>query len=112
MAGLLLATLVVTVLVAVGLAVLVAVTVVPLFLTLQVADARGASPARAITGGSLAVLLGLGAAYGLRSHLVAAVCCLLVSWAGPLLTRTLPAGGRLMGRAGRHELPRAHPTSV
>jgi len=94
--------------VAVVTAVLVAVTVLPLFVALQMADARGFSPARwvVVTGAGIAV--GLGSAYVLHgresSPRLLPLVPLLLTWVGPSLLLLLAPSQRLLGgRAGQHE---------
>jgi hypothetical protein len=107
MGGLLVATVTFTVIVAVLVAVLAMVTVVPVFVTLQMADARRFSTTRWFLFSGLTVLAGLGYAYLLHKHdaprLVTALP-LALSWAGPGALWLLEEGQeRFGGRAGRHK---------
>jgi hypothetical protein len=107
MGGLLVATVTFTAIVAVSLAVLVAVSVLPLFVTLQMADSRRFSTFRWGAASSIAVLGGLGGAYLLHEHDVARLLTVLpmvLTWAGPAALWLLEEGQtRLGGRAGLHE---------
>lgn len=102
------AALVVALVVALGLALLYAVTVVPLLLALGMAERRGFGTARwgalAIAG----VLVGLAAALLVRLgglHLGIQLLALMVTFSAPMALWLLGAGDRLGGRAGRHESP-------
>lgn len=108
MGGLLVTLIVFPLLVALGTAALVAVTVLPLYVALNMADARGFSTARwlAVAGGL--VVIGLGYAYVLRgsANLPTAVALLplVLTWGGPAALWLLEARQtRIGGRAGRHE---------
>jgi hypothetical protein len=96
-----------TVLVALLVAALVLVTVAPLFVALQMADARRFSTGRwgALAGG--AVVVGVAASYVLHSHdapRLLVLLPLLVTWAGPAALWMLePGESRFGGRAGLHE---------
>lgn len=108
MGGLLVTTVVFTLLVAVATAALVAVTVLPLYVALNMADARRFSTTRWMIVASLFVLVGLAAAYELHGHhgvpKVLALLPLVVTWGGPGALWLLEADQvRLGGRAGRHE---------
>lgn len=105
MLGMLVATITVTVLVAVAVAALSAVTVLPVFVALQMADARRFSTTRWFSVAAVGVLLGLDAAWSLhRHHHLLAAVPLILTWAGPgLLWLLEPTQVRLGGRAGRHE---------
>lgn len=107
MGALLVATLSFTVIVAFGVAVLVALTVAPVFVSLQMADARRFSTARWFVVSAGTVLAGLGYAYVLHGTDVPRVVQLLplpLTWAGPGALWLLEgAQSRLGGRAGRHE---------
>ena len=107
MVGLLVATVTFTVIVVVALALLAAVTVVPLFVTLQMADARRFSTFRWGAVSAVAVVVGLGAAYLLHKHDVArliSVLPLVLTWGGPAGLWLLEDGQtRVGGRAGLHE---------
>lgn len=102
---LLLALLVSTVVVAVALAALAGVTVVPFVVALHLAAARALSAARVGTAAAMGVLLGLGLAGALLLRGAPAVLALLalaLTWAVPVALRPLGAPS-LAGRAGRHE---------
>jgi Cu/Ag efflux pump CusA len=108
MVGLLVTLVTFTVLVALLLAALVVVTVLPVFVALQMADARGFSTARWLIVSGLTVLAGVGYAYLLHKHThvptVVALLPLGLTWAGPGALWLLEAGQtRLGGSAGRHE---------
>jgi hypothetical protein len=107
MGGLVVATVSFTVLVAVALAVLVALTVVPVFLSLQMADVRRFSTLRWFLVSAATVLVGLGYAYVLHKHhlpRIVKVLPLLLTWAGPAALWLLEEGQtRVGGSAGRHE---------
>jgi hypothetical protein len=107
MGGLLVATVTFTVLVALVLAALVVVTVLPVFVALQMADARRFSTARWFAVSSFFVLVGLGYAYVLHKHGAARFLQplpLLLTWAGPAALWLLEERQvRIGGRAGRHE---------
>lgn len=107
MVGLLVTLVSFTVLVAVGLALLVAVTVVPVFFALQMADARRFSTARWFAVAGLAVLAGLALAYVLHKHDAPRVLQLLplvLTWLGPAALWLLSEDQvRIGGRAGSHE---------
>ena len=108
MADLLLAALVFPLLVALGVAGLAAVTLVPFVVALQMADARRFSTAR---WGALTIacsLVGLAlAALVVRSDTLPSVAALLplaLTWAGPAGLWLLTGEEELVGgRAGRHE---------
>lgn len=108
MGGLLVATVTFTVLVVLLLVVLVAITVLPLFVTLQMADARRFSTGRWFVVSAVAVLVGIGYAYVLHkhSHLPRGIALLplVLTWAAPAALWLLEQGQtRLGGRAGQHE---------
>lgn len=108
MVGMLVTTVTFTLLVALGLAALLAVTVVPMFVSLQMADARRFSTARCLAFSAATVLAGIGYAYVLHSRAdvptVVAALPLLLTWAGPGALWLLEAGQwRYGGRAGEHE---------
>jgi hypothetical protein len=96
-----------TILVVLLLAVLVALTVVPVFLALQMADARRFSTGRWAALSAGAVVVGLGLAYVLHQHdlpRLVVLAALVLSWAGPAGLWLLAADdSRLGGRAGLHE---------
>lgn len=107
MLDLLAATAVLLVIVAVGAAALVGMTVVPFVLATDLAEARRGSTARA---GALAlggIAVGLGLAFAVvRSDLPSAlvVLPLALCWAVPLaLWLTGESEGRVVGRQGHHE---------
>lgn len=108
MLGVLFATVVFTALVTAGLAVLVALTVLPVFVSLQLADARHFSTPRWFTLSAGAVLVGLGYADALHRHghlpLVVIALPLLFTWAGPGALCLLEGRQtRIGGRSGQHE---------
>lgn len=107
MGGLLVATVTFTVLVALLLAALVAVTVLPVFVSLQLAERRRFSTARWFVVSSVGVLLGLGVAYVLHKHGVSRFVQsvpLVLTWVGPAVLWLLEERQvGLGGRAGRHE---------
>jgi Cu/Ag efflux pump CusA len=108
MVGLLVTLVTFTVLVAVAVAALVAVTVVPVFVALQMADARRFSTARWLVFSLLTVLVGVGYAYLLHKHThvptIVALLPLGLTWAGPGALWLLEAGQtRIGGTAHRHE---------
>lgn len=94
--------------VAVGLAVLYAVTVVPFLLAVGMAERRGFSTGRWGGLALLGVLLGLGLALAVRAAdlpRVLQLLALLGVFAAPAALLVLDSGSRLGGRAGRHETP-------
>jgi hypothetical protein len=107
MGGLLVATVTFTLIVIVLLAVLVAVTVLPVFVALQMADARRFSNARWGAISLVTVALGLSVAYLLHKHDASRVLValpLVLTWAAPgalwlLETQQTSIGGR----PGLHE---------
>lgn len=107
MVGLLVATVTFTLIVVIAVALLVAVTVVPMFATLQMADARRFSTFRWGAVSAVTVLVGLGTAYLLHQHhavRVISVLPLVLTWAAPAALWLLEEGQtRLGGRAGLHE---------
>lgn len=108
MGGLLVTLIVFSLAVAVGTALLVAVTVVPLYVALNMADGRGFSTARWFVVSGLLIAVGLGYAYLLHAHTKVptpvALLPAVLTWAGPgLLWLLEPGQTRLGGRAGRHE---------
>ena len=105
MLGLLVATVSFTLLVALVVAALTAVTVVPVFVALQLADTRRFSTARWLVISSFGVLVGLDGAWSLhRHHHLLAVVPLLLTWGGPVMLSLLEEGQtRFGGRAGAHE---------
>ena len=106
MSDLLLATLTLVVLVAVALAVLAALTVIPFFMTLQLAEARHFSLFRwgaiSLAGSVFGLLVALVVLRGDVPPSLAAVV-LLPILAAPALLLLLPPRNRLGGRAGRHQ---------
>jgi len=105
MLDLLVATAVVTALVALGLALLAAVTLVPFVLTLRRAEAHRLSSARWGTvslAGSL-VALALGLLLVRQGSGAVAVAALPLAFLGPLLLWALDGHPAVGGRAGRHE---------
>lgn len=107
MVGLLVTLVTFTVLVALAVALLVAVTVVPVFVALQMADVRRFSTGRWGAISSAGVLIGLGLAYELHKHDASklfVVLPLLLTWATPVALWLLDESQqRLGGRAGLHE---------
>ncbi len=104
MGDLLLALLVFTVLVALGLTLLAGLTIVPFVAALHLAEVRGLSSARVSAGAAGGVLLGFalaGAVLLLDAPRLLVVPALLLVWAVPLGLRLLSAPA-LAGRAGRH----------
>lgn len=105
MTDLLLAAVALTALVAVGLAVLAALTVVPFMVSLQLAEARRFSPTRWGTLALAGSVFGLAvAALILRADSPTALAAvgLLPMLACPALLKLLPPGDPLGGRTGRH----------
>ena len=100
------ATLAVTLIVALGLVLLAAITLLPFFVTLQRADALRFSTARwgavSLVGSLLAVAFALLVLRSDRSALLA-VLGLPLAGLGPLLLALFEGGERVGGRAGRHE---------
>ena len=95
-------------LVALGLAVLYALTVVPVLLSLAMAERRGFSTGRWAGLALLGVLLGLGlAAVAVRADAprVLQVVPLALAFAAPLGLWLLQGTEAVGGRAGRHESP-------
>ena len=108
MGDLLLAVLVFALLVALGLALLAAVTLVPFVVALRMADARRFSTTRWGAVTIVASLVGLGLALlFVRSDTLPSIAALLpltVTWAGPGALWLLTGEEELVGgRAGRHE---------
>jgi hypothetical protein len=107
MADMLVATVVFTLIVAVLLAVGVAVTLLPAYVALQLADARRFSTARWFAVSAAGILGGLGLAYllhGSGAPAVVALLPLVFTWLGPALLSLLDEDQtKLGGRAGRHE---------
>lgn len=107
MAGLLVTIVVFSVIVALGVAVLVALTVGPVFAALQMADVRRFSTGRWGAISTAGVLIGLGITYELHKHdapKLLVVVPLLLTWATPAALWLLDESQqRLGGRAGLHE---------
>jgi hypothetical protein len=107
MADMLVAMVVFTLIVAVLLAVGVAVTLLPAYVALQLADARHFSTARWFAVSAVGILGGLGLAYLLHrsgAPVVVAVLPLVFTWLGPAVLSLLNEDqATLGGRAGRHE---------
>lgn len=107
MVGLLVTLVTFSVLVALALAVLVAVTVVPVFVALQMADARRFSTGRWGAVSALGVVAGLLLAYVLHKHdaaRIVQVVPLVLTWVGPAALWLLAEDQvRIGGRAGSHE---------
>jgi ABC-type Mn2+/Zn2+ transport system permease subunit len=107
MVGLLVTLVTFTLLVALGVALLVAVTVVPVFVALQMADVRRFSTGRWGAASMAGVVLGLGLAYELHKHSaprLLVVLPLLLTWVTPCGLWLLSEDQtRIGGRAGLHE---------
>lgn len=108
MGGLLVTLIVFPLAVALVTAALVAVTVLPLYVTLDMADARRFSTARWFVASAVLIVLGLGYAYLLHSHTKVstpvALLPLILTWGGPGALWLMDEGQtRIGGRAGRHE---------
>lgn len=108
MIDLLLAAVTLPLLLAVGLALLAAVTLVPFVLALQMADTRSFSCARwgavALAGSALGLLLALVFSRSDRIPTATALLPLTFTWAGPGLLWLLTGDeARVGGRAGAHE---------
>jgi hypothetical protein len=107
MGGLLVATVTFTLIVIVVLALLVAVTVLPAFVALQMADSRRFSTGRWGALSMVTVALGLASAYLLHKHDVSRILVVLplfLTWAAPAGLWLLETGQtRIGGRAGLHE---------
>ena len=107
MGGLLVATVTFTVLVALIVALLTAVTVVPVYAAVQLAEARRFSTTRWCAIATVTVLVGLGCSYVLHQHQasrILALLPLLLTWSAPVGLWLLDAGQkRLGGTAGAHE---------
>ena len=90
--------------VALGLAALSLLTLVPFVLALRGAEQRGFDPARwgavALVGSVLGVGLALVA---LRSSPVLLLLAVPLAFSGVLALRVLPSDSRVGGRAGRHQ---------
>jgi hypothetical protein len=108
MLDLLVAAVLFTAIVAVLVAVGVAVTVAPMYVALDMADARRFSTGRWALVTGVGIVVGVGYTYVLhRSHdlsLLVTALPLALTWAGPGLLWLLDAGqASLGGRAGTHE---------
>jgi hypothetical protein len=108
MVDLLVATVLFTAVVAVLTVLAVAVTVAPVYVALELADARRFSTGRWALVAAVGVVLGLGYTYELhRAHdlpLLVTAVPLVLTWAGPGLLWLLDVGQvNVGGRAGRHE---------
>ncbi|MBK5307291.1 MAG: hypothetical protein JJD92_11445 [Frankiaceae bacterium] len=107
MVGLIVSTVTFTVIVVLVLAVLVALTVGPVFIALQMAYTRRFSTGRWAAFSCVAVVVGLGLAYLVHKRDVpgfVAVIPLFLTWAGPAALWLLEEGQtRVGGRAGVHE---------
>ena len=107
MLGLLVATVTFTLIVVVVLGVLVAVTVLPAYIAVQMAETRRFSTTRWFVVAGVTVLAGLLGAYGLHKHDVSRGLLLVplaITWIAPVLLWLLePSQTRIGGRAGLHE---------
>ena len=107
MVDLLVATVAFVVVAAVLLLALVVVTVLPLYVALQMADSRRFSTARWAAVSAVGILGGLGYAYVLHrgdSPKLLPLLPLILTWVGPAALFLLDgAQARVGGRAGRHE---------
>lgn len=108
MADMLVATVVFTLIVAVLLAAGAAVTLLPAYVALQLADARRFSSARWLAVTAAGIVAGLGLAHllhqGGQVPAVVAVLPLAVTWLGPAMLVLLGENlTRIGGRTGRHE---------
>ncbi|MDX6197114.1 MAG: hypothetical protein QOJ79_265 [Actinomycetota bacterium] len=107
MIGLLVATVSFTLIVVIVLAVLVAVTVLPAYAAVQMADARRFSTTRWFVVAGVTVLAGLLGAYELHKHDVSRGLLLVplaLTWVAPVVLWLLESGQtRIGGRAGLHE---------
>jgi multidrug efflux pump subunit AcrB len=86
----------------------VAVTVLPMYVALQLADRRRFSTARWVGVTAVGIAIGAGYAYVLHrsddTPRLVALLPLLLTWSGPAFLLLLDDGQeRLGGRAGRHE---------
>ncbi len=86
----------------------VAVTVVPLYVALQLADARGFSPVRWVVVTLAGIAIGLGCAYVLHGRdgtpRLFALLPLILTYVGPASLFLLQSSQRTLGgSAGRHE---------
>lgn len=104
MIDLLAATVAFTAVVALGLAVLALLTLVPFVLALRLAEQRGVDPARGGAAALLGSVLGVGLVLlALRSSLVLLVIAVPLAFAGVLALTLLSDDSRLRGRVGRHQ---------
>jgi hypothetical protein len=107
MLGMLVATVTFTLIVIVILAVLVAITVVPIYAAVQMAETRRFSTTRWFAVAAVTVLVGLAAGYLFHQHdlpRVVVVLPVVLTWAAPILLWLLEPGQvKLGGRAGLHE---------
>ena len=97
-----------TLIAALATAAVVAVTVLPLYAALQMAEVRRFSTARWMALSTAGVLIGLAGAYKLRGQddlpSYVALVPLALTWTGPALLWLLDRGQqRVGGRAGLHE---------
>lgn len=102
----LLAALLFTAILTLGLLALVAVTVVPFVLALHLADRRGMPPSRWGAVTLVAVLLGLAGAFLVRRSTLPTVLALgplLFGYVGPALVALTSPASALAGRVGRHQ---------
>lgn len=94
--------------VALALAVLYALTVVPVVLAIAMAERRGFPTARWTAAAIAGVLIGLALAVVLRragGHIGVQGAGLLLVFTAPMALWLLERGDRLGGRGGRHESP-------
>lgn len=107
MVGLLVATVTFTLIVALVVAVLAAVTVLPVCVVVQMAETRRFSTARWFAVAAVTVLVGLLGADKLRGNDVSRLLValpLVLTWIGPAVLWLLePGQTRIGGRAGAHE---------
>src|SRR4051794_13343753 len=107
MLGLLVTTVTFTLIVSVVLALLVAVTVIPTYTAVQMAETRRFSTTRWFGLAAVTVLVALLSSYEFHKHDVSRILVVLplvLTWAAPIVLSLLePAQVRIGGRAGPHE---------
>jgi type II secretory pathway component PulK len=107
MVGMLVATVTFTAIVVVLLAVLVAVTVVPAYMAVQMAETRRFSTTRWFVIAGVCILAGLAFAYEIHQRDLSRAFLLIpvaLAWAAPAALWLLePSQTRIGGRAGLHE---------